>query len=131
MSFLTALFSHRESTSIRRVTLGALSMALRSESVRPPVQPHRPPLTSHDESAIRTELSGASLQLRADPAVPFLATLAPVTLGGDSTSSALPENVSAPHLEFTNKAIIHSPQPLADGVGLLAFGLSLEQSCQS
>lgn len=115
MSYFAALFSHRDPTPVRRVTLGALSLVLGGKNERALAQPDPPPGKADDNSA-RPQLTGASLQLRADPAVPFLATLAPVILAGSAASTQ-------PHLRPA--ALRDSPQPLASCGALISSGLGL------
>jgi hypothetical protein len=114
MSYFSALFAQREPTPVRRITMGALSRALGRKSECAPVQLDAPP-AKKSESRTRSELTGASLQLRGDPAVPFLATLAPATLGG-STSSSKPQLFLAPLYEI---------QPFASWNAFIPFGLVL------
>ena len=121
MSYFAALFRHRDPTPVRRVTLGALSVALGGENERAPAERQRPFARVEEDNSIHHELTGASLQLRADPDVPFLATLAPVTLGGDFTSSTMPHLRPTPSLA----SIVQGPQPFAWGGGLLTSGLGL------
>lgn len=120
MSYIAALFTHRDPTPVRRITLGELSLAHGRKSEHGTAQPEPLPKREADKSS-HAELTGASLKLCADPAVPFLATLAPVTLGG-TAASAQPHQRLAP---------LYDTQPLASCVGIFSSGLGLASSCPS